>query len=82
VAKVIIERGVKDQVYSYEQPINNNRWEEKFAFRTENEVLLKTGAQEILKIFKDKIENPERNYFPVHPYPCKEPEVGKQVIGD
>jgi len=26
VAKVIIERGAKDQVYSYEQPIYNGRF--------------------------------------------------------
>lgn len=36
VVKVAVERGSKDQVYSYLHETYNGSWIERFAFRTEN----------------------------------------------
>lgn len=79
VAKLVIERGDKANVYSYQTTRSDGAKVEKFAFRTENEVLEISEIQRVLKIFRNKIESPERTFYPTHPGQCPEPELGKPL---
>ena len=77
IPKVVIEKGSKDQLYSYYHGVY-----EKFAFKTENEFLLESDSQTILKIFRNKLTNPERPVYKIHDSACKEPLKGKPVYED
>jgi diphthamide synthase subunit DPH2 len=74
VVKVVIDRGSRDQVYSYLQEDRHGAFAaEKFSFKTENEVLEIFEVQRVLKIFKNKLQSPEKTFYPTHPQPCPEP---------
>lgn len=44
--------------------------------------MIENDAQKILKIFCNRLKNPERAVYKIHEHPCQEPLKGKPVYED
>ena len=76
VVRFKVQRGSKHEMYSFKSDGT-----EVFAFRTENEVLCKRMGQEILELYRQRLNsNDDGGTHLKHPGPCRPVEMGKQIF--